>query len=238
MDMLNNTGVLFNNIHPRFQKRLTFNLDFVYLVTAGRSTLATNATYLRRHNRTGMAEWYRNTRGKKGWFEGKDMIALGDGGRTIANPMLVSRALYEPSTGVFEVYANMYEPIPYDPVRSQRSISKALKKYFGTEGMTITDVQPGHFCKGCHQTRVSFYANLKVRPDAEKASKVRDVIREHAVEPRFRGRNKAGDEVEYAYTELPYDKVSNCQIRKVSYDYRAGVSVRGRTIKGYTWECI
>lgn len=184
-------------------------------------------------------EWLGKRRGVKGWFRGKDSLPLGDGDREICNTMLQSRAVYDPATGMFEVYVNMYEPIPYDPVRSQRAINKALRKYFGAEGMTITDVQPGHFCKGCHQTRVSFYANFKTRPDAEKVSNVREVIRNVAVEPMFRGTSKDGDVVEYYYTELPYDKVSNCIIRKVAYDYRAGKDVsRRRTIKGYAWECV
>ena len=182
-------------------------------------------------------EWYRNTRGKKGWFEGKDMLDLGDI-RTITNSMLLSRALYETDTGCFEIYVNMYEPIPYDPVRSQRSISKALKRYFNVQGMTITDVLPGKMKKGLYQTRVSFYARLKERPAADRVSKVRDVIRESAAEPLFRGTDKDGDVVEYYYTELPYDLESRCRIRKNCYERRAGKTAVKPSIKGYYWDVI
>lgn len=184
-----------------------------------------------------MAEWFRFTRGQKGWFDGKDILELGDN-RRMTNPMFISRVLYETNTGVLEVYANMYENSPYDPVRSQRSIGKALKEYFGAKGMTICDIMPGKLKKGLYTTRVSFYAKLNERPAADRAEKVRDVIRAAAVEPMFEGVNKSGDTVQYAYTELPYG-IQDCnRIRKACYDTREGKSVNTRTFKGYTWRVV
>lgn len=166
------------------------------------------------------------------------MIELGDNGKAVTNPMFISRGLYEPATGVFEVYVNMYEPIPYDPVRSQRSIGKALKTYFGCQGMTICDVLPGKFKQGHYQTRVSFYAKMPERPDADKVEKVREVIRASAAEPLFRGTNKDGDEVEYYYTELPYDLEAKCRIRKACYDRRVGKDLKNYAVKGYYWRVV
>lgn len=184
-----------------------------------------------------MAEWLRFARGRKGWFNGKDILELGDNSR-ITNPMFISRVLYEVDTGVFEVYVNMYEKIPYDPVRSQRSIGKALKEYFGVKGMAICDILPGKQKKGLYTTRVSFYAKLDERPAADKAEKVRDVIRAAAIEPIFEGVNKSGDTVQYAYTELPYG-IQDCnRIRKACYDTREGKTVNTRSCKGYTWRVI
>lgn len=185
-----------------------------------------------------MADWYRNRRGRKGWFEGKDLLDLLDRDSGITNPMLVSRATYEPSTGVFEVFVNMYEPIPFDPVRSRRSIGNALKGYFGVQGLTITDVQPGQCKGGKFRTRVAFYAKTAERPDAGKVSKVREVIAKAAVEPLFIGVNKSGDTVEYAYTELPYNANGRSRIYKGCYERRAGADRKNYAVQGYYWNVV
>lgn len=214
-----------------------FPTVFVYLIKAERGTLPQRHLSSPSKRKANMVEWIRFTRGAKGWFDGKDMVQLGDI-REITNSMLLSRGLYEPATGVFEVYVNMYEPIPYDPVRSQRSINKALKEYFGTQGMTICDVQPGKMKKGLYHTRVSFYTKLSERPDADRVEKVRDVIRAAAVEPVFEGVNKSGDTVQYAYTELPYGLQDSNRIRKSSYDKRTGKQTKKEMLKGFYWRVI
>lgn len=159
-----------------------------------------------------------------------------DSGRT--NPMLTSRVTYQPSTGVFEVYVNMYDSKPYDPVRSRRSIGGALKGYFKVQGLTITDVLPGRCKNGKFNTRVAFYAKTAERPDAGKVSKVREVIAKAAVEPLFRGVNKSGDTVEYAYTELPFDANGRSRIYKGCYDRRAGVDRKNHAVQGYYWNVV
>lgn len=119
----------------------------------------------------------------KSYFQGKDVVVLGDE-YVRSNKLFESRAVWEPVSGLLEIWMWFNTEWRVDESKTARAICREYRKLFGVKGRTICDVQCGQlFLKtGKCANRLAWYGKLKERPEIEKIKKSREVAENVAVQ--------------------------------------------------------
>lgn len=177
-------------------------------------------------------EWRRSKGGGRGvsWLKGNWIVDYGDRSH-IANTLLQSKGIWYPK-GVLEIYVNTYYGFRMNPVKSARSIGRALKALFGTEGGFICDVSAGKEYAEYVWQRVAWYARCPEKPDISKMEKVLDTVSQHAVEQEYIAVVKSTGETEYYVdSELPGLPSDKHKIRKWAFN----PPEKPRVVQGRYW---
>lgn len=103
------------------------------------------------------------------------------------NETKASMAKWNPSTGSFRVWLNLFTEVRYSSERSTDSVDKELKKVFKVEKsvcwVSKTHGSTNH--KGEYATRVEWYSNLDKKPTARVMERLRSRVTKVMKEMEF-----------------------------------------------------
>ena len=121
-----------------------------------------------------------------------------------------SEGRWNSKNGVLEIYLNYYDGDKYSPIRSWKSVGRALAWLFNAKGgkwiCDIADSAKSRRHKDVIKTRVAFYCVTHTIPTENQMERVREVVGASLVPSVYIGTDKVtGETTEYCFKEMDRD---------------------------------